>query len=131
MLAAEIQYETLARSLLIAVVLVAPYGVYKIRQVRALRRAREQAAADATAPAPPPGPRLEDVVERISELGRDPGVVSATVTVPAGVRVGGSEAPSALVDSLVRDALRRSGLVATAEIDTDAGRVIEVRRSGP
>jgi hypothetical protein len=129
MLAAEIQYETLARSLLIAVLLVTPYGVYKVRQVRAMRRAREEAEAAAAAPAPPQGPRLEDVIARISELGADPQLASATLTVPAGVQVGGSAAPAALVDSLVRDALRRSGLVATAEIDTPDGRVIEVRRT--
>ena len=40
MLAAEIQYETLTRSLLIAFVVVAPYGIYKVRQVRSARRER-------------------------------------------------------------------------------------------
>ena len=50
---------------------------------------------------------------------------TATVMVPSDVTVGGQDAPAELVDSLVRDALRRSGLAATAEVDTAEGRVIE------
>jgi hypothetical protein len=130
MLAAEIQYETLTRSLLIAFVVVAPYGIYKVRQVRAARRAVERAAAAANEPPPPDRPRLEDVIDRISALGEE-GADTSTLTVPPDVTVGGSEPPPGLVDSLVRDALRRSGLIATAEIDTPDGRVIEFRRSEP
>ena len=75
------------------------------------------------------GPRLEDVVATIGELAADSSLDSATVVVPDGVTVDGDVAPPELVDALVRDALRRSGLVATAELDSPAGRVIEVRRS--
>mgnify|MGYP006946477735 CR=1 FL=1 len=130
MLAADVQYETLVRSLLIALVVVAPYGIYKVRQVRAARRERAAAVAAANQPPAPDRPRLEDVIDHISELGADTEEGTATLTVPSGATVGGADAPSALVDALVRDALRRSGLVATAEIDTPDGRVIEFRRAG-
>jgi hypothetical protein len=129
MFAADIQYTTLVRSLLLAAVIVSPYGIYKVRQVRAERRERAAAEAAAMAPDEPSGPRLEDVIEQISDLGNQTELDTSTVTVPAGATVGDSDAPAALVDSLVRDALRRSGLVATAEIDTPAGRVIEFRRA--
>lgn len=129
MFAADIQYTTLARSLLLAAVIVSPYGIYKLRQVRAERRERAAADAAAQASETPSGPRLEEVIERISELGGRAELDTSTVTVPAGVTVDGAEAPAALVDSIVRDALRRSGLITTAEIDTPAGRVIEFRRA--
>jgi len=48
---------------------------------------------------------------------------TGTGMVPSDVTVGGQDAPAELVDSLVRDALRRSGLAATAEVDTAEGRV--------
>ena len=128
MLAAEIQYETLARSLLLAVLVVTPYGIYKVRQVRAARREREAAAAAANRPPPPERPRLEDVIDHITELAGASGPDTATVTVPADVTVAGGEPPPGLVDTLVRDALCRSGLMTTAEIDTPDGRVIEFRR---
>lgn len=130
MFAAEIQSGTLMRSLLIAAVIVAPYALYKINQIRTLRRGREAAQAtgddDSTVGT---GPRLEDVVATIDRLASDASLDSATVVVPEGVTVDGDLAAPELVDALVRDALRRSGLTATAEIDTPTGRVIEVRRS--
>ena len=116
MLVAEIQYETLARSLLLAMVLVSPYGIYKVRQVRALRRERAEALAAANAPPPPSRPRLEDVIDRISELGSSSDTTTATVTIPPDVTVAGGDPPEGLVDTLVRDALRRSGLVTTAAV---------------
>ncbi len=130
MFAAEIQSGTLARSLLIAAAIVTPYALYKVNQIRTMRRGRE--AAEATSDPDPMvggGPRLEDVVATIGELAADSSLDSATVVVPDGVTVDGDVAPPELVDALVRDALRRSGLVATAELDSPAGRVIEVRRS--
>ncbi len=128
MFAAEIQSGTLVRSLLIAAVIVSPYALYKINQVRSLRREREAAEASDENSTQDRGPRLEDVIARIGELGADDSSDSATVTVPHGVTVDGDVAPPGLVDALVRDALRRSGLVATAEVDTPTGRVIEVHR---
>lgn len=138
MLLADVQYETLARSLLIAAVLVLPYGIYKVREVRSHRRelAEQVAAAHAAAnpPATPPRPRLSDVIAAIDALGSgqgDPDAATPTITIPADVTIDGGDPPAGLVDVLVRDALRRSGLVATAEVDTPAGRVLEVRRNVP
>lgn len=129
MLAADIQYDTLLRSLLIAVVLVAPYAAYKVREVRRVRREREAALAPEPEPTAPARPRLEDVIDEITAIADAPARDGSTVTVPHGVTVAGSDPPAGLVDSLVRDALRRSGLVATAEVDTPGGRVIEFRRA--
>ena len=131
MLAADIQYETLARSLLIAALVVSPYGIHKVRQVRAHRRELAARAAAEAAPPPPTRPRLEDVIDTIDRLGRDRDTGAATVAVPTGVTVDGDDPPPGLVDVLVRDALRRSGLATTAEVDTAEGRVLEVRRVAP
>ncbi len=131
MLAAEIQFDTLGRAFLFAVVIVTPYGIIKIRQVRALRRELAAQVAAATAPPPPIRPQLEDVIDRISELAAagptDRTTAVATITVPNDVTVAGGDPPPGLVDTLVRDALRRSGLVTTAEVDTPEGRMIEFR----
>lgn len=128
MLAAEIETTTLIRSLLIALVVVAPYGVHKWRQVQALRRERLAASTPDDAPehdAPPPAPRLEDVIATIDELGANPAGGPATVLVPSDATVDGRPVAPAVLDALVRDALARSGLVATAEVDTPEGRRIE------
>ena len=131
MLAADIQYDTLARSLLIALLIVSPYGIHKVRQVRAMRRAREAASRPPEpVPSGPVRPDLESIVERISELADRADTTPSTITVPHDVTVGGGDPPPGLVDTLVRDALRRSGLVATAELDTPDGRMIEFRRAG-
>lgn len=135
MLSAEIQTTTLIRSLLIALVVVAPYGIYKWRQVQA-RRA-ELAALDAPDPEPEsvdPRPRLEDVIAQIDQLGASVGDGPLTVLVPADATVDGQPVPAALADALVRDALARSGLVATAELDSADGRRLEcarIRRDAP
>lgn len=128
MFAADVQIDTLGRSLLIAVVIVTPYGIVKVRQVRAARRERQAAEAAAAAPPGPTRPTLEDVIGEIS-ASRAHGD-AGTVTIPHDVTVGGVDAEPGVIDTLVRDALRRSGLVATAELDTPAGRVLEVRPSG-
>lgn len=124
---------TLLRSLAIALVVVSPFFLWKLSQVRRHRaeRAERAAAALDDAPATEVRPRLEDVVERIDALAADlaaGGDEPPTVLVPAGVTVDGREPPDGVVDLLVRDALRRSGLVATAELDTADGRVIECAR---
>jgi hypothetical protein len=128
LLLAAIQGGVLVRSLIVAAVLITPYYLYKRRQVRQLREARAAAAAPGQEPAEPAGPRLEDVIDSVpaaADTARAEGTV--TITVPAGVTVDGDEPPPGLVDALVRDALRRSGLVATAEVDTAEGRSIECR----
>jgi hypothetical protein len=132
-LLADIEAGTLFRSLVLAAVLVTPYFLYKRRQVRAVRAAAEAA----TVPTPvaddaPDRPRLEDVIGRFDEAAaaaRQDGAV--TVTVPTGVTVDGDDAPPGLVDALVRDGLRRSGLVAVAEVDTATGRTIECHPAPP
>lgn len=128
------QSDTLGRSLLIALLVVSPYAIYKWRQVQRVRRAHEAAvAADAAPPPPdePPAAALEDVVRDIayvqSEAAANGG---AMLLVPHVVTVSHRPAPAATVDLLVRDALRRSGLVVTAEVDTDEGRLLECRPLG-
>jgi hypothetical protein len=131
MLAADIQYDTLARSLLIALVIVSPYGIYKVREVRAMRREREAASRPVeVAPSGPVRPDLETIIEQISGFAGRADSAPPTITVPHDVTVGGGDPPPGLVDALVRDALRRSGLVATAELDTPDGRMIELRPAG-
>ena len=49
------------------------------------------------------------------------------ITVPTEVTVDGRRTDPAVVDALVRDSLRRSGLVAVAEVDSPAGRSLELR----
>ncbi|MFZ4517497.1 MAG: hypothetical protein ACOYOP_03860 [Microthrixaceae bacterium] len=106
LLAAEVQYSTLLRSLVLALLVVAPFFWYQWRKVR---RARAEAAA-AAAPTPEtaadPRPRLEDVVGSIAAT-----VTTTEVTVPDGVTVDGVEVAPDMVELLVADALRRSGLV--------------------
>jgi hypothetical protein len=131
LLLAEVESTVLIRSLALAVVLVAPYGWYQVRRVRRRRAEREAAFRANEQPADAPTrPRLEDVVGDVEALAASlaPGG-TGTITVPPEVTVGGSDVPSAVSDALVRDALRRSGLVATAEVDGPAGRTIECRRT--
>jgi hypothetical protein len=132
MVATEIQTATLLRSFLIALVVVAPYAVYTWRRVRARRRASgatpDRAEVAATTP---DAPRLEDVIAAIDAIGAGP-AAGGTVLVPLDATVDGRPVPPAVVDALVRDALARSGLVATAEVDVADGRRIEcVRASAP
>ena len=127
---AQIQTDVLGRSLLIAAVVVSPYAIYKWRQVQ---RTRAETAAILAAAAPSTTTveraRLEDVIEEIDRVAAELGAgQGATIRVGRDLTVDGSDAPATLVDALVRDALRRSGLVATAELETPDARVIEVAR---
>jgi len=126
---------------LLAAIVVAPFGLHQVRRVRAQRAAIE--AANAPPPEPPrfTRPRLEDVVASIELAGsgresdrhasgrheREDGA-TAQIVVPKDVTVDDRDVAPQVVDALVRDALRRSSLVATAERDTPEGRVIECRR---
>ncbi|CAN5469908.1 hypothetical protein BH10ACT3_BH10ACT3_11680 [soil metagenome] len=124
-----VQSDTLGRSLLIALLVVSPYGIYKIRQVRRVRQGHEAVLAAEAAPPKPDGPprhALEDVSGDISFVvseARSAG--GAMLLVPHDVTVSDRDASDAVVDMLVRDALRRSGLVVTAEVDTAEGRLLE------
>ncbi len=133
-LGVETQADVLGRSLAIALLVVAPYGVYKIRQVRRIR-AGHQSAVDAERAAlersersgsAPARPALEDVIRDISyvveEATRSGG---AMLVVPHDVTVSDRDAPKSVIDTLIRDALRRSGLVVTAEVDSVEGRLLE------
>lgn len=146
----------LARSFLIAVVVMAPVALWQWARIRARRRAETSAgtAPAGTAPAdtgpagsappateprgserPAAGPRgdgaptLEAVVREVGALasGLPPGG-SATLDVPAGVTVGGRPAPEPLVTRLVEDALRRSGLEGGLRSGPDGARVLECHR---
>lgn len=136
-LGVDTQAGVLGRSLAIAVLLVAPYGIYKVRQVRRIR-ANHQAVIEAERKAQeltelgPPRPALEDVIRDITfvveEATRSGG---AMLVVPHDVTVSDRDAPRSVVDTLIRDALRRSGLVVTAEVDSAEGRMLECALAKP
>ena len=128
---AQIQTDVLGRSLLIAAVVVSPYAIYKWRQVQRTRAETAAIIAAASAPATTTleRERLEDVIDEIHRVAAELGVgQGATIRVGRDLTVDGSDAPATLVDALVRDALRRSGLAATAELETPDARIIEVAR---
>ncbi len=132
-LLAQIQTDVLGRSLLIAAVIVSPYAIYKWRQVVRTRAETAEILRAAAAPeATLERPRLEDVVDEIHRVaaGLSAGH-GATIRIDRDLTVDGSDAPATLVDALVRDALRRSGLVSTAEIETPEARILEVARHDP
>lgn len=135
-LLAAVQSDTLTRSLLIALLVVSPYAIYKLRQVRRVRRNHEAVlAAEAAALAPdvPRLPALEDVIGDVSFVVAEADTNGgAMLLVPHQVTVSDRPATPTVVDMLVRDALRRSGLVVTAEVDTPEGRLLECRpMAGP
>ena len=132
-LLAAVQSDALGRALLIAALVVSPYVIYKLREVRRVRAAHARAvAADATDTA---GvvllPALEDVIGDISYVVAEARLNGgAMLLVPHQVTVSDRPATDAVVDMLVRDALRRSGLVVTAELDTAEGRLLECASGG-
>lgn len=125
-LLAEIQSGVMARSLAIALVVVAPFWFVRRRRMR-----RDAQAAEV--PESPPArvaPALEDLVEEIGRVAAGSGEEASgpvTIHVPLGLTIDGETAPDAVVDAIVRDAIARSGLVPTAELDTAEGRMIECR----
>jgi len=150
--AAQEDGAVLARSFLIAVVVMAPVALWQWARIRARRRA-ETAATDpagtpqpgtgpATGPAtgrpgvePPTGgrgdgePTLEAVVREVGALAADlPPGASATMDLPSGLTVGGRPAPESLVARLVEDALRRDGLEGGLRTGPDGTGVVECRR---
>jgi hypothetical protein len=124
-LVAEIQADVLVRSFVIAAVVLFPVWLYVRRRVLGDRRTPPPEEPGGTAPS---GPRLEDVIAAVPAAADDARLAgSTTLTVPHGVTIDGTAADPATVDALVRDALRRSGLVAVAEVDSPAGRTLELR----
>ena len=121
-LLAEIQFGVMARSLAIAAVVVAPFAWVMRRRVMR----RRAALAPDIAPPEPAAPTLEAVIDEIHRMGETRGAdARLTLRVPHGVTIDGDPAPPPVVDAIVRDALSRSGLVPTAELDTGDARVIE------
>lgn len=123
----------LLRSFLLAVVVVSPFALRQWWKGRSARLAAEAAAeAEAAALAPDPGPalpRFEEVVERIAALARDTAAgAEVEVEVPSPVTIDGAQAPPALVDALLGDALRRSGFEQVGVADDPSGRVVRCRR---
>jgi len=127
-LIAQVQGETLGRSLLIALVVISPYVIYKMRQVRLVRRAHEAVLAAEAAPPPPdtvPLPALEDVIRDISYVVTEAKVNGgAILVIPTRVTVSHREASDEIVDLLVSDALRRSGLMIAGQESTEEGRLV-------
>lgn len=130
MVLAEVQSGVLVRSFVIALVVVAPFAWWQWRRLRSARdAAAARAAAEAPAPPPPELPALEELVGSIGALARgmEPGR-TCTLEVPDRLTIGGHEADAALVDALVRDALRRDGLVVTHEVVHGTGRALHCTR---
>jgi hypothetical protein len=132
----QVQGETLGRALLIAVVLITPYAIYKMRQVRAVRRAHDAAvAADAAALKAgdlTPLPALEDVIRDISYVVTEAKANGgAILVIPAQVTVSHREASDQIVDLLINDALRRSGLVIASQETTEEGRLLHCVPASP
>ena len=126
---ADVQGSVLVRSFLIAVVVMAPVWVLVRKRVTRSHATDDSGEVEPDADA---APRLEDVIAEVSRLAPEVRATgSATLTVPADVTVDGRAVDSGTVDALVRDSLRRSGLVAAAEIDTPQGRTLELRPLGP
>jgi hypothetical protein len=126
MVLAEAESGVLLRSFLIAAAVVAPFGWWQWRRVRASRRAAAAALAE---PEPPPNsstlPSLESVVAEIAERARQlRSGEECTLEVPHRLGIDGTEAEPALLDALVRDALRRDGLRLTAEVGAGDHRVL-------
>jgi hypothetical protein len=123
-LLAEIQAGVLVRSFVIAVAVLTP--VWFVVRKRVLPP--KPAGDDRDEEVPPAGPRLEDVIAAVPDAARAARTEgSATLTVPRDVTIDGGAADPATVDALVRDSLWRSGLVAVAEVDSPAGRTLELR----
>jgi hypothetical protein len=107
-----------------------------MRQVRAVRRAHDAAvAADAAALKAgdlTPLPALEDVIRDISYVvteAKENG--GAILVIPAQVTVSHREASDQIVDLLVNDALRRSGLVIAGQEVTPEGRLLHCVLASP
>jgi hypothetical protein len=146
--AAQENGAVLARSFLIAVVVMAPVALWQWARIRARRRAETAATDPAGTPQPATGPAtdqpgveppaagqgdgeptLEAVVRKVGALAADlPPGASATVDLPSGLTVGGRPAPEPLVARLVEDALRRGGLEGGLRTGPDGTRVVECHR---
>jgi len=112
LLLADVGAGTLLRCLVLAVVVVAPFGLYQRAKVRRMKAEGAAARGEVPDEPPPPDPAaLETVVAEVEDLGRtlDDGT-TAEVALPAAPTIDDRPAPQAVVDTVLQDALRRSGL---------------------
>jgi hypothetical protein len=135
---------SMALYFLVAVAVIGPYGVMRVRRI--LRERAELAAATAPpvdpdradgadgpspngSPTASPDDDLTRAFEAI-EAGTQNGAEVFEVRVPARPRLNGRPADAATVDALVQDALRRSKVVVVAEDSSPEGRVLTCKRGG-
>lgn len=123
-LAATESSGVLLRSFMIAIVVMAPVALWQGRRVRARRRrqrsasyqqASDLASLTSSDTAGTGGPSLESVVAEINRVASTLESSQKTeLYVPGDLTVGGSKADPQLVEAVLRDALKRSGLEVTA-----------------
>lgn len=124
-LLAEIQVGVLARSFLIALIVLTPLWILLRRRV--LGRDTDT-VVERDESEEPRVPRLEDVIAAVpAAAAAATAEGSATLEVPFEATIDGAGADRSTIDVLVRDALRRSGVVVAAEIDASDGRTLELR----
>ncbi|HKY17110.1 MAG TPA: hypothetical protein VJM33_19435 [Microthrixaceae bacterium] len=128
---------------LLAVVIVAPYAVVRVRRVLRDRRGR-QAAGDGTDPGGAPSTAAASSAADASSEPADPlaaavatidaasdaGDEMVEVRVPIEGLIGRRSVPADVADLLLGDALRRSGFVIEEERIENAERVLRCRRIG-
>ena len=137
MLAAEDNGGVLIRSFIIALVVVAPFGLWQWQR-RAAQRERDGIrpasgpAGDST-PQPAPDPEratLEEIVARIGATAQPTGV--GTFEVPPGITLGGRPCDETVAHSVVTDAILRSGMRVVADDVVDGVRRIDCQvATGP
>jgi len=120
----------------IALLIVSPFGYRQVRSVLADRRARFAPGVDDSTPADlgasssaTGGPDLAAVVAAIAEAAAELGSGDGhdrTIAVPADVTVEGRPATDAVVEALVADAARRSGLRHRWGVGADGERTVTV-----
>lgn len=123
----------MVRSLAIAAVIVLPYAIYKVRHVAKVRRRHEAVVASEAAATKADSTEGQEVVPALEDVLADVDYVvdearrngGAMLVVPHRVTVSDRLSSPEIIDALVRDALRRSGLVVTAEVDSEEGRMLE------
>ncbi len=126
----------LARSFLLALVVVAPLALWQWWRIRTSRRQHQRSASyqqasdlSGIARVENGGATLEAVVAEINRVGSTLDTAgSATIRVPSHLTVGGSDADPKLVEAVLRDALDRSGLAITDTTSDDEGVQLQCRR---
>jgi hypothetical protein len=116
-------------SFAVAALVVAPFGYIVVRRVLQERRTLRLDVAPAEAPnADPSADDIGRVVAAIDD-GATQGVDPFEVVLPRSVSLDGRPAPAALVDAIVGDAVRRSGLRIVRDEPGPDGRVLVLERA--